>query len=58
VSMYAKWFHWIWVNSLVIMNKDQWRSSEFTNLMNMDNEPHSHFVVVFDVKSIFKSFFI
>jgi hypothetical protein len=57
VSMYAKWFHWIWANSLVIMNKDQWRSNEFTNLMNRDNELHSHFVVVFDVKSILKFFF-
>jgi len=25
-----------WVNSLVVINKDQWRSSEFTSLVNED----------------------
>jgi hypothetical protein len=25
-----------WMNSLVVMNKDQWRSSEFTGLVNGD----------------------
>jgi len=25
-----------WVNSLVVMNEDQWRSNEFTSLMNGD----------------------
>jgi hypothetical protein len=49
--MYTKWFQCIlskmcpctqsdfngfWVNSLVVMNWDQWKSSEFTSLMNRD----------------------
>jgi hypothetical protein len=37
-----------WMNSLVAMNKDQWKSSEFISLMNKDlwTTPTSHFVIV------------
>jgi hypothetical protein len=40
-------FTGFWVNSLVVVNRDQWKSSEFTNLMNGGtNELHPYFVIV------------
>jgi hypothetical protein len=35
------------VNSLVVVNGDQWRNSEFTSLVTRTNELHPHFVVMF-----------